>query len=49
MGQYLIDLPDNLHRELKVRAAQEGTTVKQLLIEAVEQFLKTAKKKGAKP
>jgi hypothetical protein len=31
-----IDIPDTLYRELKVRAAQEGTTVRQLLLEGVE-------------
>jgi predicted HicB family RNase H-like nuclease len=48
MGQYLIDFPEDLHRDAKVRAAQDGVTLKELIIKAVEQYLKAAKgkKKG---
>jgi hypothetical protein len=31
--------PDNLYRELKVKAAQEGTTVKALMIAAAEKLI----------
>jgi predicted HicB family RNase H-like nuclease len=48
MKQYMMDFPDELHREAKVRAAQEGITLKDLIIKAVEAYLKTGKKKGGK-
>ena len=45
MTQYIIDFPNELHREAKVRAAQEGVTLKDLILKAVKQYLK---KKGVK-
>lgn len=33
------EIPDELHRELKIRAAQEGTTLKALLIRLLEEGL----------
>ncbi len=44
MTQYIIDFPDDLHQKAKVKAAQEGITLKELIIEAVTEYLK--KKKG---
>lgn len=32
--------PDTLHRKAKVRAAQEGITLKELMIRAVQEYLK---------
>jgi predicted HicB family RNase H-like nuclease len=46
MKQYMMDFPDELHREAKVRAAQEGITLKDLIIKAVEAYLKAGKKGG---
>jgi len=46
MGQYLINLPDDLHKDAKVKAAQEGTTLKEIIIEALTKYL--GKKKDAK-
>jgi plasmid stability protein len=37
---YIINFPDDLHREAKVRAAQEGTTLKELIIDALTEHLK---------
>jgi len=48
MGQYLLDLPDELHMELKILAIREKTTLKELLIKALVEYLKSAKKKGGK-
>jgi hypothetical protein len=31
-----IDIPDTLYRELKIRAAQEGTTIRKLVLEGAE-------------
>ena len=46
MKQYMMDFPDALHRDAKIRAAQEGITLKEIIIRAVEAYLKT--KKGGK-
>ena len=40
MTQYIIDFPEELHKEAKVRAAQEGITLKDLILEAVKRYLK---------
>jgi predicted HicB family RNase H-like nuclease len=40
------DFPDNLHREAKSKAALEGITLKELIIKAVEEYLKAGKKGG---
>ena len=46
MAQYLIrDFPNDLHKEAKIRAIQEGITLKDLIIRAIEEYLK---KKGVK-
>jgi len=34
-----IDIPERLYRRAKVRAAQQGTTLKKLLLDALEQSL----------
>ncbi|MFH2074494.1 MAG: 3-hydroxyacyl-CoA dehydrogenase [Pseudomonadota bacterium] len=39
------DFPDELHRETKAKAALEGITLRELIIKAVEAYLK---KKGGK-
>ena len=39
MAQYIIDFPDDLHKEVKVRAAQEGTTIKEIIIKVVKLYL----------
>jgi hypothetical protein len=40
------DFPDTLHREAKAKAALEGITLKDLIIKAVEAYLKAGKKGG---
>jgi len=40
MGQYLIEFPELTHREAKIRAAQEGITLKELILKAVEEYLR---------
>ena len=42
----LRDFPDTLHREAKAKAALEGITLKELIIKAVEAYLKAGKKGG---
>lgn len=43
----LRDFPDDLHRELKIKAAETGTTIKALMIRYCQEGLK-ADKKGKK-
>jgi predicted HicB family RNase H-like nuclease len=38
--------PDELHRRAKIQAAVEGITLKDLIIKALTEYLKKAKKKG---
>ena len=46
MAEYLIrDFPDFLHKRAKIRAAQEEITLKDLIIKAVDEYLK---RKGTK-
>jgi predicted HicB family RNase H-like nuclease len=46
MAQYLIrDFPNELHKKAKIRAAEEEITLQELIIKAVELYLK---KKGGK-
>ncbi len=42
----LKDIPAELHRAAKVCAAQEGVTLKALILKAVEEYLNRAEKKG---
>ena len=36
----LRDIPDDLHRKAKAKAAMEGITLKQLVIRAIDEYLK---------
>lgn len=38
------DFPDDVHREMKIQAAVEGITMKELVIQAVKDYLKKRKK-----
>ena len=42
----LRDFPEQLHREAKAKAALEGISLKELIIRAVEAYLKAGKKGG---
>ena len=39
MGDVRIDLPDNLHRNLKRRAIDEGMPMRDLLIKALQEYI----------
>jgi hypothetical protein len=43
-----IDIPDPIYRELKSRAALEGTSVKQLIVQSVSLTLRGADKLAAR-
>jgi len=43
MTKYIINFPNDLHKKAKIRAAQEGITLKDIIIKAVTEYLK---KKG---
>ena len=40
----LRDIPDDLHRKAKAKAAMEGITLKQLVIIAINEYLKKKKR-----
>jgi plasmid stability protein len=42
-----VDIPDTLYRELKSRAANEGRSVKELILRGVEQELRDPRKRRA--
>lgn len=39
------DFPDELHRQIKIQAATEGASMKDLIIKAMQEYLK---RKGGK-
>ena len=41
----LRDIPEDLHRKAKAKAAMEGITLKQLVIQAIEEYLKKKKRR----
>ena len=45
MSRHTAHLPEDLHKLLKVRAAQEGVTMQEL----IERLLRAGLKKGGKP
>jgi hypothetical protein len=48
-NEYLLrDIPVDLHKELKIQAVREGITLKELMLKALEEYLKSVKKKGGK-
>ena len=48
MADYVLRYDDELHKRVKHRAVDEGITVKELLIKAIEEYLARAAKKGGK-
>ena len=40
------DFPDDLHRKAKAEAALMGTSMKELIIRAIQEYLERRKKKG---
>jgi len=48
-NEYLLrDIPVDLHKELKIQAVREGITLKELMLKALEEYLKSVKKKGGR-
>lgn len=41
----LRDMPDDIHRRAKAKAAMEGITLKELVIKALKEYLKKKKRK----
>ena len=35
----IVDIDDNLHRKLKIKAARDGTTIKQIVTKAIEKVV----------
>ena len=46
---YLRNVPEDLHRQAKSRAALEGMSLQALVLRLIGEYLKTAKKRGGKP
>lgn len=44
MNVLIKNFPDDLHREMKIQAAVEGISMKELVIRAVRDYLKKQKK-----
>lgn len=44
MNVLIKDFPDDLHREMKIQAAVESISMKELVIRAVRDYLKKQKK-----
>jgi plasmid stability protein len=42
----LRDFPADLHKKVKIRAAEEETTIKAIIIKALTEYLKKKKKGG---
>lgn len=40
-----VDIPDETYRELKIKAAQEGTPVRQIVLRGIERELREAEKR----
>jgi len=41
MKQYMMDFPDELHTLAKVHAAAKGITLRELIIQSVQEYLET--------
>jgi len=48
MADYILRYDDELHKQAKIRAVEEGITLKELIIKALEEYLKQTKKKWGK-
>lgn len=44
MNLHIKDFPEDLYREIKIQAAVEGVSIKELVILAVKDYLKKQKK-----
>ena len=42
-----VDIPDTIYRELKICAATEGTTIKEIILEGVAERLRSRKPRAA--
>jgi len=45
---YVRNFPDDLHKLARLQAVKEDITLRELIIKALEEYLKTARKKGGK-
>jgi hypothetical protein len=41
MKQYMMDFPDELHTLAKIHAAAKGITLRELIIQSVQEYLET--------
>ena len=45
MSDYVLRYPNDLHRKVKGRAAAEGRTIRELIVQALAEYLKRATKR----
>jgi len=45
---YVRNFPDDLHQRARLQAVKENTTLREIIMKALEEYLKTVKKKGGK-
>lgn len=43
-----VDIPDGLYRQLKSRAAREGSSTRALILKGVKEVIKADRRKGAR-
>ena len=44
-----VDIPDRIYRQLKTRAAREGSSTRALILRAVKEVLKTDRRRAGSP
>ena len=44
-----VDIPDGMYRQLKARAAREGSSTRALILKGVREVLKAERQKGGTP
>jgi len=45
---YVRNFPDDLHKKARLRAVEQNLTLREVVIKALEEYLKTVRKKGGK-
>ena len=47
-AMFIRNFPDDLHKRVRLQAVKEDTTLRELVIKALEEYLKRKEKKGGK-
>jgi|GEM_PF-4442521 len=46
MSEYILKYDNDLHRKIKALAASEGRTIRELIVQALQEYLKRKAKSG---